>query len=284
MPTKLFNSIIVGPIFSRRLGSSLGINVLPEYGKICSFDCIYCELGWNKDRTGDRKIPDVRQVGEALEKRLTELAAAGEKIDSITFSGNGEPTMNPHFAEIVDVTIELRNRLYPKAKISVLSNSSMLWKEDVRNALMKIDSPILKIDSAISDYLNAINRPAPSYSLEKTIGELKKFKGNFILQTMFLKGVAQNPQTGEKIAVDCTDEEHCRKRIELVRELKPREIMMYSLDRDTPAEGLGEVTPHEMELIAQPLVKEGFTVMIRGNKAEVLAEREKQHFQKDLTK
>lgn len=276
MPTKLFNSIIVGPIFSRRLGSSLGINVLPEYGKICSFDCIYCELGWNKDHAEDKKIPHVRDVRSALEKRLTELAAEGAEIDSITFSGNGEPTMNPHFAEIVDATIELRDRIYPKAKISVLSNSSMLWKEDVRNALMKIDSPILKIDSAISDYLNAINRPAPSYSLERTIEELKKFKGNFILQTMFLKGVAENPETHENIAVDCTDAEHCRKWIELVRELKPREIMMYSLDRDTPAEGLKEVTPLEMEMIAQPLVKDGFTVMIRGNKAEVLAEREKQ--------
>lgn len=275
MPTKLFNSIIVGPIFSRRLGSSLGINILPEYGKICSFDCIYCELGWNKDHTDDKKLPDVQDVRSALKERLTELAEQGAKIDSITFSGNGEPTMNPHFAEIVDVTIELRDKLYPQAKVSVLSNSSMLWKDDVREALMKIDSPILKIDSAICDYVNSINRPAPSYSLEKTIEELKKFNGNFILQTMFLRGTVENPKTGETVAVDCTDKEHCKKWIELVRELKPREIMMYSLDRDTPAEGLCEVTPHEMELIAQPLVKDGFTVMIRGNKAEVLAEREK---------
>lgn len=275
MPTKLFNSLIVGPIFSRRLGSSLGVNVLPEYGKICSFDCIYCELGWNRDNTADKRVPTVDEVRDALEKRLAELAAEGTPVDSITFSGNGEPTMNPHFAEIVDATVELRDRLCPGAKVSVLSNASMLWKESVRNALMKIDSPILKIDSVMEDYVEAINRPAPSYSLGKTIEELKRFNGNFILQTMFLRGVSDNPKSGKTVGIDCTDSEHCRRWIELVRELKPREIMMYSLDRDTPAEGLSEVTPHEMEVIAQPLVKEGFKVMIRGNKAEVLAEREK---------
>lgn len=251
MATKLFNSIIVGPIHSRRLGNSLGINLLPQYGKLCSFDCVYCECGWNKDNAKDKKIATAEEVREGLTARLNELSQQGVQVDSITFSGNGEPTLNPQFAEIVDITIELRNKLYPKAKISVLSNSTMLFKREVREALMKIDNPILKIDSAIESYVSYMNRPANGYSLQKTIEELKKFNGNFILQTMFLRG-----------DVDCTNKEHCAKWVDLVRVIKPRQIMMYSLDRDTPAQNLTKVTPEEMRQIAQPLINEGFDVLI----------------------
>lgn len=259
MSTKLYNSIIVGPIFSRRLGSSLGINLLPEYGKLCTFDCIYCECGWNKEHDKDKKMPDCKEVAEALEAKLKELSAEGKRVDSITFSGNGEPTLNPHFPEIIDATLSLRDNLYPSAKVSVLSNASMIWKKEIRDALMKIDNPILKIDSAIESYVQFINRPVPSYSLEKTIENLKLFKGNFILQTMFLRGTVDGK------SIDCTNEEHCSKWIELVRELKPREVMMYSLDRDTPAENLADVTPEEMRRIAEPLIKEGFMVQIKGD-------------------
>ena len=258
MSTKLYNTIIVGPIHSRRLGSSLGINVLPEFGKFCSFDCIYCECGWNKDNHNDKKLPTKEEVGEALEKRLRELDAAGTKVDSITFSGNGEPTLNPEFPEIVDITLKLRDELYPSAKVSVLTNASQVGRKEVREALMKIDNPILKIDSAIKEYVDFIDRPCSAYSLDKTIENIKLFKGNFILQTMFLRGTVDGK------SIDCRNAEHCRRWIELVKELKPREIMMYTLDRDTPAEDLQKVTPAEMAEIAKPLVDAGFKVQIKG--------------------
>ena len=119
-----FDEIVFGPIRSRRLGSSLGVNVLPTKGKLCNFDCIYCECGWNKDGVSDKRFPRLAEVEAALEKRLAELAQDGIPVDSITFSGNGEPTINPDFAVIVDATVRLRNQYYPSAKISVIKKSS----------------------------------------------------------------------------------------------------------------------------------------------------------------
>ena len=264
MATKLFESLIVGPIHSRRLGSSLGINLLPEHGKICSFDCIYCECGWNNERKNDTKLPTSAEVERALEKRAKEIVKEGIKVDSITFSGNGEPTIHPEFAKIIDITLRIRDCYMKAAKVSVLSNASMIWKDDIREALMKIDNPILKIDSTIEDYMLCINRPAESYSLSRTIENLKKFEGNFILQTMFLRGKAEHPVTKEIIEIDCTNSAHVQKWRELVKELKPRQIMIYSLDRDTPSDQISKVTPQEMAQIAQPLVEQGFKVKVNG--------------------
>ena len=258
MSTILFNEIVFGPIKSRRLGNSLGVNLLPKFGKWCSFDCIYCECGWNKDGKKDTTLPTYEQVEEALSTRLHNLSKEGIAVDTITFSGNGEPTLHPDFPKIIDMTLALRDKLYPSAKVSVLSNATQIGNSQVREALKKVDNPILKIDSPIKDMANAIDRPNQAYSLEETIDNLKLFDGNFILQTMFLKG------TVDGVRIDCTSGEHCNKWQELVRELKPREIMMYTLDRETPAQGLEKVTVQEMEKIASPLVKEGYKIQIKG--------------------
>lgn len=258
MSTILFNDIVFGPITSRRLGSSLGINLLPKFGKWCSFDCIYCECGWNKDGKKDTTLPTKEQVYKALEESLTSLHLNNKPVDSITFSGNGEPTLHPDFAQIIDYTIELRDRLYPSAKISVLTNATQLNKESVREALKRIDNPILKIDSPIEQLQQLIDRPNSAYSLNKTIEYIKSFNGNFILQTMFLKGEVDGA------IIDCTDSEHCSRWRDLVREIKPREIMMYTIDRETPAKNLQKVTVEEMQAIAQELINQGFKVQIRG--------------------
>lgn len=258
MSTILFNHIIFGPIKSRRLGSSLGVNLLPRFGKWCSFDCIYCECGWNKDGKADNKLPTKEEVRLALDTRLHALKEAGTPIDTITFSGNGEPTLHPDFPEIIDFTLQLRDKLYPSAKVSVLTNASGIGKAAVRDALMKIDNPILKIDSPVPSLMQQIDRPNEAYSLDKTIAYMKLFQGNFILQTMFLKGEVEGAR------IDCTNAEHCDAWRKLVRELNPREVMMYTIDRETPAKGLQKVSEEEMRAIAGPLQEEGFKIQIKG--------------------
>ena len=258
MGTILFNHIIFGPIKSRRLGNSLGVNLLPKFGKWCSFDCIYCECGWNKDGKKDTTLPTKEEVFEAMSTRLHELSAEGTPVDTITFSGNGEPTMHPAFAQIIDFTLQLRDKLYPSAKVSVLTNASQLGKKEVRDALQKIDNPILKIDSPLEYLVEAINIPNAAYKLKDAIENIKLFNHNFILQTMFLKGVENG------VEIDCTCKEHVEAWQNLVRELAPREVMMYTIDRETPAKNLQKVSVEEMEAIAAPLVNEGFKIQIRG--------------------
>lgn len=258
MSTILFNHIIFGPIKSRRLGNSLGVNLLPRFGKWCSFDCIYCECGWNKDGKEDNVLPAKEDVYSALESKLTEFENNGTAIDTITFSGNGEPTLHPDFADIIDFTLQLRDKIFPQAKVSVLTNASQLGKKEVRDALMKIDNPILKIDSPLENMVQLIDRPNAAYSLKKTIENIKLFGNNFILQTMFLKGEVDG------IEIDCRNPEHCNAWRELVRELEPREIMMYTIDRETPAQNLQKVTVEQMREIAQPLLDEGFNIQIKG--------------------
>lgn len=258
MSTILFNHIIFGPIKSRRLGNSLGINLLPKFGKWCSFDCVYCECGWNKDGKKDTQLPSKEEVYEALRTTLHAFKADGTPIDTITFSGNGEPTLHPDFPQIIDFTLELRNKLYPQAKVSVLTNASGIGKPAIREALMKIDNPILKIDSPIESFAKLIDRPNEAYSLSRTIENIKLFKGNFILQTMFLTGEVDGNE------IDCLNYEHCQAWRELVRELQPREVMMYTIDRETPAQNLHKVTEQQMRTVAQPLIDEGFNIQIKG--------------------
>ena len=258
MSTALFNSIIFGPIKSRRLGNSLGVNLLPAFGKFCNFDCIYCECGWNKDGREDKKLPAIEDVKKALEYKLSEARDSAIQIDTITFSGNGEPTLHPDFESIIDITLSLRDKFFPNAKVSVLSNASNLSKDSVVRALKRIDNPILKIDSVSEEFVNIINRPAFDYSLATIKQNLAQFEGNFILQTMFLKGVADG-----KI-IDSTDPLLAEKWVELVRELTPRMVMMYTIDRDTPLSGLQKVSVEEMERIAAPLIADGFDVQIKG--------------------
>lgn len=245
--------LVFGPIFSRRLGASLGINLLPEKGKLCNFDCIYCECGWNKDGTGDRKIPTAEEFRRALENKLQACGKEGIKIDSITFSGDGEPTLNPAFPEIVDICLELRDRYYPEAKVSVLSNATRVWKKEVFEALTKVDNPILKLDAPTDELVAKINKPSGHYHVSEVVESLKQFNGDFILQTMFLR--SDDFDTASKEVLEGW--------MDIVRELKPREIMVYTLDREAPQQGLVKYSSEQMKELVQPLIDEGFKIQIR---------------------
>ena len=249
-----FEDIVFGPIRSRRLGSSLGVNILPAHGKMCNFDCVYCECGWNKDGVEDKVYPRCADVAAALEKRLSELSEQGVPVDSITFSGNGEPTMNPDFAQIVDETLRLRDRLYPEAKVSVLSNATMIGRASVFEALRKVDNAIMKIDASSDELIAKINKPTGAYSLDKVVEGLRRFEGDFILQTMFLRSEE----------FDTVKDGALSRWMDIVRELKPREVMVYTIDRETPDKTLGKFTVEQMAALVQPLVDEGFNIQIRG--------------------
>ena len=248
----LRETTVFGPIFSRRLGSSLGINLLPQEGKLCNFDCVYCECGWNKDGRGDTKLPTAQDVRVALESKLQACRQAGTPIDSITFSGDGEPTLNPDFPAIIDLTLELRDRYYPKAVVSVLSNATRAHLEPVFQALRKVDNPILKLDAPTDRQVALVNRPAPGYHVANVVKALERFQGDFVLQTLFLKGPGWESAQWAGEWMD------------LVRHLRPREIMVYTIDRETPMQGLQKYTVEEMRALVQPLIDEGFNTQIKG--------------------
>ena len=250
----LREKLVFGPIFSRRLGSSLGINLLPENGKICNFDCVYCECGWNKDGRGDSRLPLPEELMRELEAKLSECKSAGTSIDSITFSGDGEPTLNPHFPEMIDITLELRDKYFPDSVISVLTNATRICRKEVREALMKVDNPILKLDAASDRMVELINQPACDYSVNDIVQDMKLFGGNFIMQTMFLRFPG----------FSTAEPENLKAWMDIVRETKPREVMVYTLDREAPAQGLEKFTVDEMREAVKPLVDEGFTVQIKG--------------------
>ena len=243
---------VFGPIFSRRLGSSLGINLLPQEGKVCNFDCVYCECGWNKDGLGDRRLPTAEDVRLALEAKLEECSAAGTPIDSITFSGDGEPTLNPHFSRIINLTLKLRDQYYPSAKVSVLTNGTRLWYEPVFHALTKVDNPIVKLDAPTDGQVALVNQPVGPYSVERVVGGMRRFRGNFVLQTMFLRGPGW------------ATEQWVEPWMEIVRDVKPREVMVYTIDRETPLKELAKYTVEEMRALVQPLIDEGYNVQIKG--------------------
>ena len=268
---------VFGPIFSRRLGSSLGINLLPEKGKICNFDCIYCECGWNRDGRGDTVLPTAEKVRGDLERMLKKLAAEGTPVDSITFSGDGEPTLNPEFPRIIDDTLRLRDEYYPRAKVSVLSNATRVHLPAVFNALRKVDNPIMKIDAPTNELVAKINMPAPGYDLQRVIEALKQFEGNFVLQTCMLRTESgerraesgewrvESGERGAELVFDSSSPEVVGPMMDIVRLLKPREWMVYTIDRATPMQGLVKFTPQEMKSLVQPIIDEGVTmVQIKG--------------------
>lgn len=259
MSTILFHEIVFGPIHSRRLGSSLGMNLLPYDGKLCSFDCIYCECGYNENFRTKTKLPTRENVKAALEDKLLQLRKENTPIDVITFAGNGEPTLHPKFAEIIDDTIELRDKYYPDTKISVLSNAMHAGKEKVFNALMKVDNNILKLDSAIIDTVRLIDRPnSPEYGIEKQLAIFKRFDGNFIMQTMFVRG-SHNGKT-----VDNTTEEEVSAWLEAVRATNPREVMIYAIDRETPEKNLEKVQIGDLRRIGERVTNLGIKVNVAG--------------------
>ena len=242
----LFHRTVFGPIHSRRLGVSLGINLSPNDGKVCSFDCLYCEAGFNSQGKGTTGFPSRDSVKEQLRNKLTEMKAAHQNLDVITFSGNGEPTLHPDFAGIVDDVLALRNEFYPLAKVSVLTNSTKIFSPEVAEALKKVDNNILKLDSAIESTMQLIDKPSsPSFTVKKVVDGLKQFSGTGIIQTMILRG-----EHDGKI-VDNTTPEEIEALIKAYKEINPKEIMIYSLDRSTPEEKLVKVEKHELEKIGK---------------------------------
>ena len=254
----LFDQLIFGPIHSRRLGLSLGVNLLPTDAKICSFDCIYCECGFNTTMQ-DSPIPSREQVSQALEAKLKEMMAKGQIPDVITFAGNGEPTLHKDFEGIIDDTIALRNKFCPTAKVSVLSNSTRIHKPHVFSALNKVDNNILKFDSAIERTMQLMDRPTGKHiNVAWFIEHLKKFEGRLIIQTMFLRGEVN----GEKI--DNTTDEEVEAWLSALAEIRPQQVMIYSLDREAPTQNLEKVLVEELNLIAEKIRERGFEVSVAG--------------------
>lgn len=255
--TVLFHSSVFGPIHSRRLGVSLGINLLPDDGKVCSFDCVYCEAGYNAQGTGTTGLPAREKLRKDLEAKLHQMKAAGEPLDVITFSGNGEPTLHPQFPEIIDDVIALRDKEYPEAKVSVLTNSTRIFDPKVAEALEKVDNNILKLDSAINPTMRLIDQPVSGdFTVEKVVDALRRFSGTGIIQTMILRG----EHNGKKI--DNTTPEEIDALIEAYKAIRPREVMIYSLDRSTPEEKLQKVSREELEKIAERIRSNGIQVQV----------------------
>lgn len=249
----LFGSIVYGPIRSRRLGVSLGVNLMPITAKLCTFDCVYCECGWNQP-VSHPSLPTREEVRAALE---SQLSAAVEPIDVITFSGNGEPTLHPDFLGIIQDTCALRDQYCPKAKVSVLSNSTQLGRTDVIEALRLCDNRILKLDSAIDATMRLIDKPVNAQLTVKQIAQwLSIFDGDFTLQTCFLRGEYQG-QT-----IDNTTPEELTAWYEMVDYLHPKQVMIYVIDRVTPLETLEKIPAETMEKIAIPLREKGIDVIV----------------------
>lgn len=252
MSTIIYPSPIFGPIHSRRLGVSLGINLLPSDGKSCTFDCIYCECGFNKDTRPKLKLPTREEVSSALEKKLKEMKINGPAPDVLTFAGNGEPTSHPHFPEIIDDTIRLRNEYFPKAKVSVLSNSTFIHRNAVHEALLRIDNNILKLDTIDPVYINKVDRPVGgNYNINKIINGLKSFNGHVIIQTMFMKGNIDGDD------VDNTSDRYVEPWLNAIKEIKPSEVMVYTIDRETPDKNLKKATHKELDAICDKVIAEG---------------------------
>ena len=245
MSTVIYPSPIFGPVHSRRLGVSLGINLLPADGKFCTFDCIYCECGFNADHRPHQKLPTREEVRQALEARLLDMQQNGPKPDVLTFAGNGEPTAHPQFAAIMDDTLALRDKYFPQAKVSVLSNSTFIHKPEVFEALNKVDNNILKLDTIHADYINKVDRPTGHYDVQKVIECMKAFQGNLIVQTLFMKG------TYEGEDVDNTSDVYVLPWLEVVKKMAPKQVMIYTIDRETPAPDLLKATHEELDRIGE---------------------------------
>ena len=251
MSTIIYPSPIFGPVHSRRLGVSLGINLLPGDGKTCTFDCIYCECGFNADFRPRQKMPTREEVAMALEAKLQDMQKNGPAPDVFTFAGNGEPTANPHFPEIISDTIHLRNRYFPQAKVSVLSNSTMIHRPEVHDALMRVDDNILKLDTVDPLYINKVDSPNGSYDVQAIISQMKAFDGHLIIQTLFMRGQYNGA------SVDNTGKEYVDPWLEVVRQVKPQQVMVYTIDRETPAQGLEKASREQLDAIRDRVIAAG---------------------------
>lgn len=259
MATFLFDKIIFGPVKSRRLGVSLGINLLPVNSKVCSFDCIYCECGWTpRKREKKAELPSRLTVAQKLEEQLHSMKNAGKLPDVITFAGNGEPTLHPEFAGIIDDTVMLRNKLVPACKIAVLTNSTMINREAIFQALLKVDDAILKLDSAVRETVELLDCPLGNFRPDQVIGQLARFGQKAIIQTMFIRG------THKGLPVDNTTEKELIAWMAAIKKIGPRQVMIYTIARDTPTEGLVKVPLKELNRIATHVREAGIDVQVSG--------------------
>ena len=260
MSTIIYPSPIFGPVHSRRLGISLGINLLPADGKVCTFNCIYCECGFNEDHRPTLPMPTRQEVAAALEQKLQQMQAEGQLPDVLTFAGNGEPTSHPHFADIIDDTIRLRNQYCPQAKVCVLSNSTMIHRPAVHDALMRVDDNILKLDTVSQQYIRRVDQPCGTYDVQTVIERMKAFHGHLIIQTMFMRGECievrgENSEPEMKtVSVDNTGDEYVQPWLDAVKAIAPQQVMVYTIDRETPAHGLLKATPEQLDSIRDRVI------------------------------
>lgn len=252
--TFLFDEIIFGPVKSRRFGVSLGINLLPVNYKYCTFDCVYCECGWSHEApTKKVKLPSREDVARALQQRLDEMHRNDQKPDSITFAGNGEPTIHPNFAGIIEDTLRIRDEKSPGTEVTVLTNASLLHKKPVFDALNKVDNNVLKLDSAIEETFRLINRPAKNLRLKTIVENIQKFDGNQAIQTLFVRGNYNGQQ------FDNTTEKEVTAWLDLLKTIRPKAVMLYPIDRDTAAPGLEKISAEELNSIARRVEILGIT-------------------------
>ncbi len=257
MSTIIYTSPIFGPVHSRRLGISLGINLQPGDGKVCSFDCLYCECGFNHDHRPHKPRPSRQEVATALEMKLREMKAEGIHPDVLTFAGNGEPTGHPDFAGIIDDTLRLRDMLTPQAKVSVLSNATYLDRPDVHKALLRVDNNIQKLDTVSPSYIALLDRPVSSrYNVERVIEQLKAFEGKVIVQTMFLTGIVDG------VDFDNTGDAYVQPWLEALRHIAPRQVMIYTIDRETPDPRLRKAAPEVLDAIRDKVVETGIACSV----------------------
>lgn len=257
----VYPSPIFGPIKSRRLGISLGVNIMPGDGKWCSFDCVYCECGLNRDHHPKEPLPTTEEVHDKLESTLKQMKERGERLDVITFSGNGEPTMHPMFSKIVDNVLSLRNEYYPEAKVTVLSNSTQIYRQDVFDTLMKVDNALMKLDTVSDKYIHTVDQPVGNYNLQLIIDRLANMNGHAVIQTMFMKGSIKN-KVGKIVSVDNCNDKYITPYIETLKKIKPRKVMIYTLDREWPTEGLEKADHKTMDEIAEKICKAGFDTSV----------------------
>lgn len=256
MATVIYPSPIFGPVHSRRLGISLGINLLPADGKVCTFDCIYCECGFNKDFRARKPMPTRQEVYLALQEQLQKMKSEGQQPDVLTFAGNGEPTIHPDFPAIIDDTRTLRDRYFPQARISVLSNATRILKPEVFEALKKVDNNILKLDTVDLEYIQRIDRPTGPYDLPALIAQLKAFDGKVIIQTMFMTGSMEGQD------VDNTTDYYVEPWLQTIKEIAPSMVMIYTIDRETPDHDLAKATAAQLDRIAERVREAGISVSV----------------------
>jgi wyosine [tRNA(Phe)-imidazoG37] synthetase (radical SAM superfamily) len=259
MPTILFSDIVFGPVKSRRLGVSLGINLLPVDGKICSFDCVYCECGLNADHKGDL-LPKAQEVIEALRSKLQQMKDSHLTLDVITFAGNGEPTLHPEFPVIIDQTLELRDTFFPNTRVSVLSNATKIGQPDIFKALLKVDQAILKLDTAFDETAKILNRPlSKAFTIDNLVEKMKLFNGKLIIQTLFIRG----QYLGQ--AFDNTTEREVSAWIERLQQIKPESVMIYAIDREPAVKSVVKISLKELKEIADRVSDEtGIPVSVSG--------------------